>query len=66
MTQRRINVAVFSFLGVILGILLATYASYSTISEFVLAMAAGGLLGGLVGANWTPTSDHRRPRSTSR
>jgi hypothetical protein len=66
MTQRRTNMVVFSFLGVILGILLAVYASYSTVSEFALAMIAGGLLGGLVGANWTPTPDHRRPRSTSR
>jgi hypothetical protein len=69
MTQRRTNVAVFSFLGVILGILLAAYASYSTIGEFTLAMVTGGLFGGFVGANWTPASaqDHaRRPRTTSK
>jgi hypothetical protein len=66
MNQRRTNVIVFGFLGVILGILLAAYASYSTIGEFALAMVAGGLLGGFVGANWTPAENHRRPRVTSK
>jgi hypothetical protein len=62
------NTLVFGFVGVILGILLAAYASYSAIGEFALAIVAGGLLGGLIGANWTQTAtpDHRRPRVTSK
>jgi hypothetical protein len=68
MAQRRTNVAVFSFLGVILGIVLAGVAGYGAITEVVLAMIAGGLFGAVVGANWTtaPAPDQRRSRMTSK
>jgi hypothetical protein len=69
MTQRRTNVAVFSFLGVILGIVLAAMADYGAFGEVVFAMIAGGLFGAVVGANWTspPATDQaRRSRMTSK
>jgi hypothetical protein len=66
MTQRRTNMAVFSFLGVILGIVLAGVADYDAIGEVVFAMIAGGLFGAVVGANWAPAPDQRRSRITSK
>ena len=66
MSQRRINMSVFGFLGVILGIMLAAVANYGGTGAVIFAMTASGLLGALIGANWTPTPVQRRPRITSK
>jgi ABC-type uncharacterized transport system permease subunit len=58
MRQRGINVLVFAFIGVIIGLLLAGASGYDTIRDISVAMIAGGGLGALVGSQWTPA----RPR----
>lgn len=64
--MRRRYVFLGGFIGVILGIALAAMTDVDTVRGAVFATLVTGGIGALVGSRWSPSSNYRRDRATSR